>query len=388
LAKLKTYVAGRGETLTSISTKLNVSKKKLESLNPALKNKKLRKGSKVLLPSGKKVSKTKEPKKNSKITYTITETDNDWVIARKLGIQLSVLHKLNPGVNWNRLAPGKKIYIPSSSSEQESPARSTRIASRYVKIEKDNVLVRVQPNAGSTKLTMVEQGAVATVLDRSGSWYKLRLKTNEEGWVRRDMLAPMRSTAVLAQKSSHKSLRRHRRAEKLVAQRSSKRRKSKYLACISGEQCGTGAHSVVESARAYLGVRYRWTGMSRSGFDCSGLTSHVYRKYGVRLPHSSRAQARVGRGVSKSELRPGDLVLFRTNRGNRINHVGIYAGNGKFIHASSGGGRVQVDSLNSGYYARRYAGARRVKNMKSSSSKYFQEKSKEAENNEKKDEKN
>jgi lipoprotein Spr len=67
----------------------------------------------------------------------------------------------------------------------------------------------------------------------------------------------------------------------------------------------------------------------------------------------------VGKPVSRSELRPGDLVFFRT-RGNRISHVGIYIGNGKFVHASSARGRVRVDTLTSGYYHQRYVGARRI----------------------------
>jgi len=100
--------------------------------------------------------------------------------------------------------------------------------------------------------------------------------------------------------------------------------------------------------------------MSRSGTDCSGFTSQVFRAQGVKLPRTSREQSTVGFRVGRDQLRPGDLVFFHTSRGSRITHVGIYVGNGKFIHASSSGGCVQVDSLLEDYYNNRFSTARRL----------------------------
>lgn len=120
------------------------------------------------------------------------------------------------------------------------------------------------------------------------------------------------------------------------------------------------ASDVIRTAYAYRGVRYRYSGESPRGFDCSGFTSYVYRKKGVALPHSAAEQFHEGRKVSTDRLKAGDLVFFHTTR-RGISHVGIYAGSGRFVHASSGGGRVRVDSLNSGYYRDRLRGARRVR---------------------------
>ena len=120
-----------------------------------------------------------------------------------------------------------------------------------------------------------------------------------------------------------------------------------------------GQPAVVRRALGYLGTRYRYGASGARGFDCSGFTSYIYRQHGINLPHNSAAQYRVGKPVSRSELRPGDLVFFRT-RGSRISHVGIYIGDGKFVHASSARGRVRVDTLTSGYYHQRYAGPRRI----------------------------
>lgn len=122
-------------------------------------------------------------------------------------------------------------------------------------------------------------------------------------------------------------------------------------------------NSVLSLAESALGVPYVSGGTSYGGFDCSGLTSYVYRRLGVYLPHSAAAQSAYGSYVSRSGLQAGDLVFFDTNGGhNNITHVGIYIGGGRFIDASSSRPHaVTVDSLYSSYYSKRYMTARRVK---------------------------
>ncbi|MER3501230.1 MAG: hypothetical protein C4295_07095 [Candidatus Fervidibacterota bacterium] len=122
------------------------------------------------------------------------------------------------------------------------------------------------------------------------------------------------------------------------------------------------SHPLVATARKYLGTRYRYGGASPSrGFDCSGLVYYLLSRHGIRAPHSAAELFRMGKPIARSALRPGDLVFFRNTAHRRgITHVGIYIGNGKFIHASSGRGRVTVSRLSDPYYAARYAGARRL----------------------------
>jgi len=116
---------------------------------------------------------------------------------------------------------------------------------------------------------------------------------------------------------------------------------------------------LVETALKYRGVRYRYGGVTTRGMDCSGLVYRVLSSHGIAAPHNSRALYRLGKAIARKDLRSGDLVFFHT-RGRGISHVGMYIGGGKFVHASSGKGRVRVDQLDEGYYARRYVGARRV----------------------------
>ena len=126
-------------------------------------------------------------------------------------------------------------------------------------------------------------------------------------------------------------------------------------------QTGGAAADLVLDALSLLGVRYHYGGDHRStGFDCSGFVRAVYqRTLGLVLPHNAAQQSREGEKVAENKLRPGDLVFFHTLR-RAFSHVGIYIGNGQFIHAPRPGQRVQIESMASPYWARRFVGARRL----------------------------
>ena len=110
-----------------------------------------------------------------------------------------------------------------------------------------------------------------------------------------------------------------------------------------------------------LGLDYRHGGNSPvTGFDCSGLVAHVYKEaWGIRLPHNSKAQSQAGVPVSLAELQAGDLVFYDTLK-RPYSHVGIYLGDGKFVHAPKTGAQVRIESLKSAYWSQRFNGARRI----------------------------
>ena len=115
---------------------------------------------------------------------------------------------------------------------------------------------------------------------------------------------------------------------------------------------------LVDTAKGYLGVPYLFGGTTERGFDCSGLTGAVYRLNGLRLPRSSQAQYEAGRPVDLDEARPGDLLFFATAGGSRVSHVGLYLGQGAFIHAPRPGQGIRRDELSDRYYRKAYLGAR------------------------------
>ena len=121
------------------------------------------------------------------------------------------------------------------------------------------------------------------------------------------------------------------------------------------------AAEVVFRALSLLGVNYRFGGNSpASGLDCSGLVRLVYSEVtGLILPRRSDEMSRVGGSIDKSELQPGDLVFFNTLR-MPFSHVGIFIGNGQFVHSPSSGSTVRVENMNLSYWQSRFNGARRL----------------------------
>jgi hypothetical protein len=123
----------------------------------------------------------------------------------------------------------------------------------------------------------------------------------------------------------------------------------------------TGAQDLAVYALGLIGVEYRFGGTRpESGLDCSGLVQHVFQQVtGVTLPRTSKEMSRLGDRVARHDLQPGDLVFFNTRRF-AFSHVGIYLGNGRFIHAPRTGRDVEIAEFDNRYWQKRFDGARRL----------------------------
>ncbi len=127
-----------------------------------------------------------------------------------------------------------------------------------------------------------------------------------------------------------------------------------------GQNVSAQASDLVFNAMGYLGTPYRLGGTGQQGFDCSGFVQAMYENtLGLVLPHNAKAQAAATEKIDKTELQPGDLVFFNTLR-RAFSHVGIYIGEGKFIHSPRSGGQVRIEDMRESYWAKRFNGARRV----------------------------
>jgi NlpC/P60 family/Bacterial SH3 domain len=186
------------------------------------------------------------------------------------------------------------------------------------------VNLRTEPYGTAMVITTLNLDVLVQVIELHNQWYRIKLNDDREGWIYKDYI-----TVQPLEIESRTNL---------LAKR----------------------QEITDFAKSYLGAKYHYGGATPVGFDCSGYTRYVYAKFGYNLPHNASSQMRVGEKVSREDLILGDLVFFSTAGPSRINHVGIYLGEGDFIHASSGYGRVKVNSLEDNYYNSRYRGARRV----------------------------
>ncbi len=376
LAQQQTYKVKNGDCDWTIARKFDTTIHKLHLANPEVSNwDALRNGYALKVP-GATAPKIASKSQHHAIVashgtrpFKVTGDDNDWIIAHHLGISLHLLHQLNPNVEWNRLRPGKKIVVPAddgsdgvmvakSSHKTSSKLKVNRIRTHYAVVNTDGVSIRREAGQSAEKITVVDTGTKVVVLDRDGAWYKLRFPRGTEGWVRGDFLNASRSGSG----SGSSTNRRHTDdGETRVAHRSTSHRRGTGHEAAVVLDSETKADPLIKRAVAMRGTRYSYGSSSRSGTDCSGYTWQVYGSQGIHLPRTSSEQSQVGQVVKNGQLRPGDLVFF-SSRGHRhgVGHVGIYVGKDKFIHASSGGGKVQFNSLHDAYYAKNFKGARRV----------------------------
>lgn len=189
----------------------------------------------------------------------------------------------------------------------------------------DGVNFRKEPSTSSEIISTLTINSKITIIGSEGEWYKVVIN-DQEGYVVARCVDRVTATSRSGSNST--------------------------------------ASKVVELAKQQLGKKYVWGGNGPSSFDCSGLTKYIYGKVGITLNRVSTDQATQGIKVSKSNLQAGDLLFFSginaRSSSAKISHVGIYIGNGKFIHAANSNRGVVTDELDSAYYLTHYVTARRV----------------------------
>ncbi|MCS7252732.1 MAG: NlpC/P60 family protein [Armatimonadota bacterium] len=274
--------------------------------------------------------------------HIVQRGDSLWKIARMHGVALSMLCAANGFSERTIIHPGDKIFIPAKKGRDTTTTTKRTLnlqPGKRVYVRANNVNVRSRPSTSSKRLGMVSRGDTGTVIETCRQWIKVSFHKGTgriTGWVRMDLISACDLPCKqLTQGVSRDSLKHE-------------------------SNSGDGG-TLAEMAQRYIGIPYRRASSYPSrGFDCSGFVYYLLHRLGVTVPRTASAMFNVGKPVKRSELRPGDLVFFKTTSRNRVTHVGIYIGNGKFVHASSGAGHVTISPLTHGYYANRYAGARRV----------------------------
>ena len=369
------YVVRNGDFDWALAKRFGISTEKLRAMNPSVNWRSLQIGQKLNVPGAPKVAVAKKsaaPIAKAGGAYTLQSGDNDWLIARRFSTTPKVIRQLNPDIRWDRAQIGTRVRVPGTVVAKTNAPK--KLKARYAVVTGDNVMVREGGSTATDAITKVQAGTKVTVLDNQGEWYKLRFPHGTTGWVRGDFLqaahAPVQVASAKPAPKVKKSSKKPTRVAKAKVED-----EVGYITqeVVALQQKGGSVEKVLSKARSLRGVRYRWGGASRSGTDCSGFTTQTFKTVGIKLPRTSGEQSRVGTPVKRTSLKAGDLVFFRTTRGSRVSHVGIYTGGGKFIHASSGGGKVMESSLSEGYYSNRFVTARRLVKGKTNPKEFAQE---------------
>ena len=263
---------------------------------------------KILAVTGSSVNLRKEPSTSSTILGKVVEGDN------------LISEGLTEDGEWHKVKFGDiegYIYKDYITEDINKIIGEGKINS--------GVNFRKEPSTESEIIDTIIAGADITILGTQAEWYKVKYN-DQEGWIVARCVDRVTSTS----RSGTNSV----------------------------------AKKVVELAKQQLGKKYVWGGNGPTTFDCSGLTKYVYGKVGVTLERVSYNQATQGIKVDKSKLQVGDLVFFSginaSSSSASISHVGIYIGNGEFLHAANPSRGVVIDELSSDYYKTHYVTARRV----------------------------
>lgn len=272
--------------------------------------------------------------------------------------EVTVIKTVN---NWSNIEfenqkgwiPNQKLITAETQEEttntEETPTEETPVEEDGKKqinqtgyVSTESAHLRDGPSTSNNSIAGLVENEVLLVISEENDWYEVRTTDGTNGYVSKSLVTLGTPPANTTSRSAESRV----EAEENTV-----------IPTISA----TSSNNVVNVAMQYLGYNYVSGGSSPStGFDCSGFTSYVFAQCGKTLSRTSSGQASNGVAVEKSELQPGDLVLFHYYGGSSIGHVGIYIGNGEFIHAANANRGVVTDTINSGYYANNYAGARRI----------------------------
>lgn len=244
-------------------------------------------------------------------------------------------------------------------SKETEETKKTEEVTKYVSTETLNMRETADNNA--KLVSQIKINTKVTVVETSGTWSKIKVN-GKAGYVASKYLSD-KKVDITSRSEKIDRGNKNSQKEEITTKTENKTNKNTDTNTTTSSNSSSSGSGIVACAKQYLGCRYVSGGSSPStGFDCSGFTSYVYKQCGISISRSSGAQASNGTAVSKSNLQPGDLVIFNNRANTSIGHVGIYIGGNTFIHAGNSGTGVITTSLSDSYYSARYVTGRRIIN--------------------------
>lgn len=222
----------------------------------------------------------------------------------------------------------------------------------YGTVSGSGVNLRSGPSTSGSVATVTTSGAKCYILGINNGWYKV-IYNDITGYIRSDYIE---LTEYPYENQASPNTPQYFRGGKSIGTVPA----SDTSNPSTGDSSGASGAEILAEAQKYLGCPYVNGGSSPSGFDCSGFVYYVLKQCGYSPYRTPASQYTQGTSVEKSDLQAGDIVFFAGTAASGISHVGIYAGNGQFIHAPNSRSTVSYSSLTSGYWANHYYGARRM----------------------------
>ena len=312
----------------------------------------------------------------------VTDILNDWCkieIAEKSGwIRINTIknsveqennqedakqeENLNTEENNNQEQTNSSAEEENNQNQQENKTEEVTEISKIGYVKADGLNIRKEPTTSSEAIHSLSFNSKVKITGEIDGWYRIDYN-DQVGYVSQKYVSDTKLPETTSRggydrttASSEENTVANQEAVEENQVETEQEQEEESTASASSE-----GNDVVEFAKKYLGYKYVAGGSSPStGFDCSGFTTYVFRNFGVSLNRSSKDQIKNGTAVSKSNLQPGDIVIFKNQGKTAIGHVGIYIGNGNFIHAANKKEGVVITALSSSYYSQRYVGARRV----------------------------
>ena len=286
-------------------------------------------------------------------TIEIQDKVNDWVLVSNENIQgwarFNILSKVEE-TDQNQVLTTENIAQTTPETQEQPEAQEPQTKTMYVNSQTVNV--RSAASQEASVVTQLSINTQVTVISEQNGWAEVTYNGGN-GYIASNLLSE-----TISQTSRGSSTPRTGITDTIDKQtdNSSTNNNQELNDSSSNVSTSSKGADVLAYAMQFVGYPYVYGGSSTSGFDCSGFTQYVYKHFGVTLNRTAAAQSSNGTAVSRSNLQPGDLVMF----GSPINHVGIYAGGGRIVHAANPSRGVTTDTINSGYYNTNYVCARRI----------------------------
>lgn len=290
----------------------------------------------------------------NKWSYVETDNKSGWVLTSKIKVSEQKNEEVKTEENKEQTVEETKkeenTEKTTSKEETKTEEKKKTEVTKYVSAETLNM--RETANNNAKLINQLKVNTKVTVLETEGTWSKIKVN-GKTGYVASKYLSDKKVDVT----SRSEEISRGKQNTQ------TENKSSKNESNTQGTSSSASGNNIVAYAKKYMGYKYVSGGSSPStGFDCSGFTSYVYKQCGISISRSSSAQASNGTAVSKSNLQPGDLVIFNNRANTSIGHVGIYIGGNTFIHAGNSGTGVITTSLSDSYYSARYVTGRRIIN--------------------------